>query len=279
MKNMSISKEKFLDLLQKMPGAAQYFNQFQTLSGMYSSLTKIISEDLHTGNRLTDDEIDLIMSDFVNLFEEADKKVISIESKRKYEMRTFKFDTSKILEHSRLIDKISSRIYYLNYILKEYSAHEQLRINMINEIFNQKIKEDSSFIEKFTSALFSMSDVNDGSSKHLMMPKIEPGLREQVINELNYLTSLNKNSMEDLLEEIDNPPSVRKRFGDDHEMVENHNDEFMSVKEICEYLKISRSNFYNKRNEHELTSYRLGKIVRYKKSDIDELLKISEKTV
>ena len=270
--NTKIQIEEFLDLIKKLPGATDFFNRFSTVASMFSTLQLTIPNDFVSNKNVSDKEVQNYFYKITKMLEEADNEVMKVETRKKYEMRTFKFDINKVLAHSRLIDKVSNRIYYLNYLLKEYSAHELLRINKVNDVFNNELKINPDFYNELLSALIFMVNNKDNDDK-LLMFKLDPGFREQIISELNYLNSLNEDSMVELLDEINNPPGTRKRFTNEKETLDDHNDEYMTTKEICEYLKISKSTFYNYRNENNIKSFQMGRNVRYKKSDIIGLLK------
>jgi excisionase family DNA binding protein len=50
-------------------------------------------------------------------------------------------------------------------------------------------------------------------------------------------------------------------------------DTFLTVKEVCEWLNLKRSFVYRLANDGELPSMRIGRLVRFRKSDIDAWIK------
>jgi len=48
--------------------------------------------------------------------------------------------------------------------------------------------------------------------------------------------------------------------------------EYFNIRELAEYLSISKSSLYSKVSQRELPHYKIGHTVRFKKSEIDEWL-------
>lgn len=49
--------------------------------------------------------------------------------------------------------------------------------------------------------------------------------------------------------------------------------EFLTMKEVMEYLKVSRTAVYSWLNEGKLKAYKVGRSVRFKRSDIENFIK------
>ena len=50
-------------------------------------------------------------------------------------------------------------------------------------------------------------------------------------------------------------------------------DEFLTVKEVQQFLKVSRTVIYKWLNEGSLKGYRVGGLVRFKKGDVENFIK------
>lgn len=50
-------------------------------------------------------------------------------------------------------------------------------------------------------------------------------------------------------------------------------DEFLTMQEVMNYLKVSRTAIYSWLNEGKLKAYKVGRSVRFKKSDIEAFIK------
>lgn len=51
-------------------------------------------------------------------------------------------------------------------------------------------------------------------------------------------------------------------------------EELLTVREVAGYLHITRQTIYNMVNDGRLKSVRIGKLVRFRRSDVEELLEI-----
>lgn len=70
--------------------------------------------------------------------------------------------------------------------------------------------------------------------------------------------------IEDLLQEIvQKNPLV-------HEV--NHDNELMSIDELAKYLRLSKSTIYKLKSTREIPSFKTGKILMFKRKDIDNWL-------
>lgn len=50
-------------------------------------------------------------------------------------------------------------------------------------------------------------------------------------------------------------------------------DEFLTFREVMSYLKVSRQTIYDWLNAGKIKAYKIGKGVRFKKSDIEDFIK------
>ena len=57
------------------------------------------------------------------------------------------------------------------------------------------------------------------------------------------------------------------------------NDRYLSVAEICTYLGIKRDTVYKWISEKKLPAHRIGKLWKFKISEVDEWVKIEDKNV
>ena len=71
--------------------------------------------------------------------------------------------------------------------------------------------------------------------------------------------------IEDLLQElVQKNPLV-------HEV--NHDNELMSIDELAKYLRLSKSTIYKLKSTREIPCFKTGKILIFKRKDVDEWLK------
>ena len=82
---------------------------------------------------------------------------------------------------------------------------------------------------------------------------------------LDYKNANNCDDMENPFLEIEKMLADLKR-----QLAENRPaSEWMTLEELCEYLNLSKSNIYKLTMNNEIPLYRLGRILKFKKSEID----------
>jgi excisionase family DNA binding protein len=54
----------------------------------------------------------------------------------------------------------------------------------------------------------------------------------------------------------------------------NVHDEYMSIKEVADKLKVSRQSLYNWRKDNSLPAIRMGRLYRYSRSSIDAFMRL-----
>ncbi|MFH1052126.1 MAG: helix-turn-helix domain-containing protein [bacterium] len=255
------------------------------------------------------------MLKIVDVFRQTEIEIAEEESGLNFKYPTFAFNKEAIFNYTDKLKSKAKKLNYLNYIKKEYPEHLLRRRRTItkNTIKLQKDIAIESIIFRFLAQSYTN---NKKDFERILAPIMERTLPELLEAEIAYyngyieeIPTENVNPEIDINEllmqisdsksiDINDPHQLMKVIGKYLKMdfdLENtpilekitkqtKNSEkikkevkYYTIKEVCELLKIGRSQLYYLRLNGVLSYVQHGRQVRIPKSEVDEY--ISENTV
>lgn len=207
-----------------------------------------------------------------SIFEDVEQKLIAIESKQENLVKTYDYDTDKVIAHNRNIQNLQGQLTYLNLVLHSYRIHTAKRTELFKEQIFQL--QDTKYFEYFGN-ISQMFDLFPKEQIQSYMKAYFETFEDKIINEIAQINILLKNAydkdLKELLKDINledyTAPSIEKPKED------IGLEGYLTTEALMEKLNIkSQTTITSYRKQGKLNPRKIGRKNYYNEQEVIRLL-------